>query len=324
MKHEAFLALRDAWRARRPELLDLSELNVYRSLAPAFAAIAPSTHHEAPYRCHLAERFLARLGLDAELKSRTQVSHGVRRSLRAVFGWLASRGARVGVPDDVYPVYLQLADEAGVQVLRFHAREGLPPLESCDALLLCEPLKPWGRGLQPEEQERVEAWARAEPGRRVLLVDSAYATPPTPWTLRLLHEELAFVLVSLSKGWLVPDHVGLCITPSRWRQDARDVFALLPKDEHKLRVGYAALTEHALRPRQVGALLAERARALDAFTTRRPELQASACVGYFATSARPFDELLELGVLGVPASVFGGPASLSVLSSLSPAVKNHG
>lgn len=316
MKHDAFLSLRDAWRDKRPELVDLAELNVYRSLAPMFAAIEPSIHPEAPYRCHVAERFLSHLGLDAWLKSRTQVSHGVRRSLRALFGWLASRNARVGIPDDVYPVYLQLAEDAGVQVVRFPAREGLPPLEALDALLLCEPLKPWGRTPGSEETEAVERWVRAEPDRRVLLIDSAYATPPTAWTQRLIHEDLAFVLASLSKGWLLPDHVGLCITPSRWRQDARAVFAPLPKDERKLRIGYAALTEHASRPRQVSELLAERAHALDAFTARRPELRSSPCVGYFATSRCSFDELLEQGVLGVPASVFGGPARVSILSSL--------
>ncbi|NVJ20777.1 MULTISPECIES: aminotransferase class I/II-fold pyridoxal phosphate-dependent enzyme [Myxococcus] len=316
MRHDAFLSLRDEWRARRPELVDLAELNVYRSLAPAFAAIEPSTHPEAPYRCHLAERFLAHLGLDAQLKSRTQVSHGVRRSLSALFGWLASRNARVGVPDDVYPVYLQLAEEAGVDVVRFPARDGLPALEAIDALLLCEPLKPWGRTLAREETERVEHWVRAGPERRVLLIDSAYATPPTAWTQRLVHEDLAFVLASLSKGWLLPDHVGLCITPSRWRQDARAVFAPLPKDERKLRIGYAALTEHASRPAQVSELLAGRARTLDAFTTGRPELRVSPCVGYFSTSRCSFDELLEQGVLGVPASVFGGPARMSILSSL--------
>ncbi|MBJ6759188.1 hypothetical protein JGU66_00345 [Myxococcaceae bacterium JPH2] len=318
MNHDAFLALRDSLRASRPELVDLSELNVYRSLASSFAAIAPSAHPEAPYRCHVAERFLAQLGLDAGLKSRTQVSHGVRRSLRALFGWLASRNARVAIPADVYPVYLRLAEEAGVHVLRFSAREGLPPLDQCEALLLCEPLKPWGLTPPREDAEKVEAWVRAEPNKRVLLMDSAYATPPTPWVLRLLQEELAFVLVSLSKGWLIPDHVGLCLTPERWREEVRSVFAPLPKDEQKLRIGYAALTEHASRPQQVRALLAERARTLDASTARRPELRASRCVGYFATSPCSFDELLAHGVLGVPASVFGGPSRMSILSSLSP------
>ncbi|MBU8899218.1 hypothetical protein DRW03_04275 [Corallococcus sp. H22C18031201] len=320
MNHEAFLALRASLRAGRPELVDLAELNVYRSLGPSFSVIAPSLHSEAPYRCHVAERFLAHLGLDGQLKSRTQVSHGVRRSLRALFGWLASRNARVGVPDDVYPVYLRLAEEAGVEVLRFSAREGLPPLEQCEALLLCEPLKPWGLTLRRDDAETVEAWVRAAPRQRVLLIDSAYATPPTPWVRRLLEEDLAFVLASLSKGWLIPDHVGLCVTPERWREEVRAVFAPLPKDEQKLRMGYAALTEHASRPSEVGALLAERARILDAYTARRPGLRTSRCVGYFATSQCSFDELLEHGVLGVPASVFGGPAQLSIVSSLSAAV----
>lgn len=103
--------------------------------------------------------------------------------------------------------------------------------------------------------------------------------------------------------------------PERF-QEARDAFAKLPKDEPRLRIAYAALTEHASRPREVGAILGERARRLDALTGARPDLGASRCIGYFAISARSFRELLDLGILDVPAPVFGGPEDLCVLSSL--------
>ncbi|WP_437911664.1 hypothetical protein WME73_29145 [Sorangium sp. So ce302] len=315
MKHEAFLARRAELRATRPSLVDLSELNVYRSLARLFPAIAPSTHPEAPYRCHLAERFLAHLELPQALKPRTQVSHGIRRSLRALFGLLAKREARVGVPADVYPVYQQLAAEAGATLVPWNARLGLPVLDGLDAVLICEPLKPWGSHLSPLEAAQLRRWARADE-RRMLILDSAYATPPTEQARALLDDESAVLLASLSKGWLIPDHAGLCIVPERFQKEARDAFAKLPKDEPRVRIGYAALTEHASRPREVGAILSERARRLDALTSARPDLKASRCSGYFAISARSFGELLELGILGVPAPVFGGPEDLSVLSSL--------
>jgi hypothetical protein len=332
----AFLKVREALRVSRPELIDLSELNLYRSLA--FPAIAPSTHAEAPYRCHLAERFLAHLGLPQELKARTQVSHGIRRSLRALFGVLAERGARVGIPSDVYPVYFQLAAEAGLPPLspigvedhHVTGRKGTLALDDqlvldsgrtergpsgLDALLICEPLKPWGTTLTAADAARLRAWARADE-RRMLIIDSAYSTPPTPLALELMHDESAVLLVSLSKSWLIPDHAGLCIAPARFK--IREAFAALPKEEDRLRIGYAALTEHSRRPLEVSARLAELSARLDALTLQRPELRASRCVGYFATAERSFDKLLELGVLGVPASVFGAPAALPrcVLSSL--------
>jgi histidinol-phosphate/aromatic aminotransferase/cobyric acid decarboxylase-like protein len=318
MKHEDFLALRDGLRAQRPALLDLSELNLYRSLAPRFPAIAPSTHHEAPYRCHVAERFLEQLALPASLKPRTQVSHGVRRSLGALFKLFAARRARVAVPQDVYPVYLQLAAEAKLDVVTYRAQLGLPDeaaLQGLDALLVCEPLKPWGT---PQDGAALEAWATSVPGR-VVLVDSAYATPPTSTALRLLEADVAMLLASCSKGWLIPDHAGVCVVPRAWQGEVREAFSQLPKDEARLRIGYAALSEHVQRPRAVHAELAARAQQLDALTRQRPELGAQPCVGYFATSSRSFSQLLELGVLATPASVFGGRADESVLSSLAPA-----
>ncbi len=326
MKLEGFLQLRAEIKATRPELLDLSELNLYRTLAPRFPAIEPSTHAQAPYRCHLAERYLAHLGLSRDLKPNTLVSHGVRRSLKALFTLLAARGQTVGVPDDVYPVYGQLAAEAGALVVPWSARHGLPGddvLNTLDALLICDPLKPWGTTIGESDAARLSRWTKQDE-RRMLLVDSAYATPPSALALQLVHEQSAALLVSLAKGWLIPDHAGLCIVPSRFQRAGREAFAALPKDEIRLRIGYAALTEHADRVLGVQQSLAELATRLDALTARRPELAASKCVGYFATSTRSFADLLAQGVLAVPASVFGAPGGTAgcVLSSLHPS--HHG
>lgn len=315
MKHEAFQALRSELRRTRPQLLDLAETNLYRSLA--LPSIPPSQHPEAPYRCHLAERFLVWLELPAELRSRAQISHGVRRSLAALLELLATRGARVGMPSDVYPVYLQLAAQAGVQLVRYAAREGLPALDELDALLVCEPLKPWGRSLDAASVDALERWALADPAR-LLVIDSAYAMPPTSGVRRLIEADAAAVSVSLSKGWLLPDHAGLCLVPTHWREPVREAFGRLAKDELKLRIAHAALREHAERPREVAARLAARAEWLDAITGARPELAASRCVGYFASAAASFEQLLACDVLAIPATVFGGPPELSVLSALEP------
>jgi aspartate/methionine/tyrosine aminotransferase len=316
VNHTEFLKLQAQVRVDRPEVLDLSELNLYRSLA--LPAIAPSKHAEAPYRCHVAERYLDHLGYPRELKSRAQVSGGVRRSLRAIFGLLAKRNARVAIPSDVYPTYLSLAAEAEVQVVPYPARRGLPDLNYADAILVCEPLKPWGGSLTPADTAHLSGWARERTDRLVLL-DSAYATPPTAAAKQLMDDETAALLVSLSKSFLIPDHVGLCILPTHWQAEARAAFASLPKNEERLRIGFAALTEHLNRPGEVSAFLESRAARMDTITQSRPELNASKCIGYFATSTRSFEELLSFGILAAPASVFGGPRGESILSSLAPA-----
>lgn len=313
MDYEAFLA----WRARlrqQPALLDLGEPNLYRSLAGQLPTITASPSLEARYRCHVAERYLERLDLTVP-KERALVTHGVRRSLSAIFHALAARGSIVALPSDVYPVYLTLAAEAGVRVHLYEARTGqLGALADVDALVVCAPLKPWG-GLGPLAAAR--AWARALPGR-LLVVDSAYATPPLPDVRAPIAGDEAVVLSSLSKGWLLPDHVGLAVLPS-WATELRSALAALAKDERKYAIGYAALTEHADRPAQVAAALRARAAQLDALTRARPALRAGACHGYFAVAERSAEELVAAGVLGIPATVFGGPAHLTVLSSLAPA-----
>ena len=315
MNHDAYLAWRARLRAERTDLLDLGELNVYRSLAPAFARIAPSLDREAPHRCHLAERYLDRLGLDRSLAPRALISHGVRRSLAALFALLARAEARVGIPVDVYPTYLTLAREAGLAIVPYCAHDGLPDLDRVDALLVCDPRKPWGGDV---DLEAAFAWARARPSRRVI-VDSVYATPPRAAVLEAAARGEIVLLTSISKGWLTPDHLGLCLVPEDLVRDARDPFSRLDKDESKLRIGFAALTEHTDRPLEVRAHLATLAAHLDAITRARPELAAAPSDGYFAISTRSAESLLALGVIAAPASVFGGPQDLSILSSLPPA-----
>lgn len=196
MNHEAFHALRSELRRTRPQLLDLAETNLYRSLA--LPSIPPSQHPEAPYRGHLAERFLVWLEFPAELRSRAQISHGVRRA--------GARRAR--------------------RAARVRAAQAL------------------GRSLDAASVDALERWALADP-QRLLVIDSAYAMPPTSGVRRLIEADAAAVSVSLSKGWLLPDHAGLCLVPTRWREPVRETFGRLAKDELKLRIAYAARTRRA-------------------------------------------------------------------------------
>lgn len=315
MSYEDYRRWRSEQRALDPSLVDRGELDLYRSLGPSFEPIAPSEHEQAPYRCHIAERLLDRLELDPSLKSRSLVTHGVRRSLAALFSMYAGRGARVAIPGDVYPTYLSLASNASLAPSTYEARLGLPSqLDAVDALLVCSPLKPWGGD---GHVERAIEWARAD-RRRTLLIDAVYATPPSRVVLDAASRGDAVLLTSLSKGWLIPDRAGLCLVPESMMKATREAFAALDKDATKLRVAFAALTEHRSRPERVTSMLRARAAELDAWTRAHPEVEAAPCEGYFAVSSKSASELRAVGIIAIPASVFGGPATKSVLSSLEP------
>jgi histidinol-phosphate/aromatic aminotransferase/cobyric acid decarboxylase-like protein len=320
MKLDEFIKIREQLRKSQPQLIDCSEMNLYRSLATfdatRFGAIPPSNNPKAAYRCHAAEAYLSFLEWPDEMKKNIHVSHGVRRSLSAIFSMLAKQKKSIAIPDDVYPVYQQLALEAGVETKFWSARNGIPEhefLTQIDAILICAPLKPWGTRLSSMELNRLDKWANGNENR-MLVFDCAYAVPDDSLT-KLIREEKAIGLLSLSKQFLIPDHLGLCIAPERFRMDLRNAFLPLPKDELKLRVAFEALEFHSARPQNV-------AHAVTVFSESahsKLNINGLNFNGYFSSSEKTFEDHLQNGILGIPASVFGSDKPGTVLSCLPPA-----
>ena len=203
MNLEIFLERRNIMRKSRPDLKDFSEMNLYRSLRyfdpEKFGPIQPSENSESVYRCHLGEKFNFLFDfLPVEEKHRILVSHGVRRSLFALFSILARKNNSVCIPGDVYPVYLDLARQSGVRYELWESFSGLPENLDCfDALLICEPNKPWGKNLTAADFQKLNSWVEDNPDR-MLIIDSAYALPPNPAVLDLVRRNLAILLVFLS------------------------------------------------------------------------------------------------------------------------------
>ena len=305
---------------------DMAEHNLYASLPRAFAgefgAIAPSGEQKAAYRCHVAELFLERFGVEATEKNKAScaVSEGVRAALGAVMGMLARAGSRVLLPQDVYPQYQAIAVRAGVDFSTYCARGGPPTdqdLEGVDAVVICDPLKPWGGELDESQRARLGAWATRRPGQRLLIVDCAYDIDKAP---RWRGAPEALVLTSLSKGWLSPLRGGCAWAPPAWESRCREAIGTLPKNENNLRVAYAALARFPNRPAQVARALVELSSiALERLRAIDPEAAAKLKFsGYFARSDLSAAQWRERGVLAIPASVFGSSLGGSVLSSLAP------
>lgn len=325
MDHVELKSRRADLKRDNPALVDFGETNLYRSLATAypdqFGPITPSTDARSKHRCHLAELILSALNLESELRSRLLISHGVRRSLLSLFQTLARMGKTIWIPADVYPVYAEIARTAGIDFAKYAAREGLPnrdALNTRDALLICDPLKPWGGSLSAAQCESLLAWSKD--GSRLVIIDGAYSFVPSMAVLELARSNGCALLGSLSKGWLIPDHGGYCLLPHSWCFAAKPAFQSLPKDERRFQISFSALVQHAQRPHSVHAQLT---RLAEDFRSQAARLgvPASNVNGYFATTPLGFDELLRRGCIGIPASVFGASArSGCVLSTLPPVV----
>lgn len=142
-----FLTLKSHILVAQPDVLDCSETRMAQVLQPHLAD--PQTLDLPPqgYRCHVARDWLAYFGWPADLKNRVLVTQGVRHSLTTLFELYAGAGKRVLLPLDVYPVYLALAQKAGLDWVGYEAWRGFDeqPIADADVLLLTNPLKPKAR-----------------------------------------------------------------------------------------------------------------------------------------------------------------------------------
>lgn len=324
MGFEEFQAARASLAAQG--LRDMAEHNLYASLPMSFPGrfepIAESSEAKAKHRCHVAELFLDRWGMPHSEKRRASVCEGVRAALGGVFALLASDGKRALLPSDVYPEYARLARLAGLEFDEYEARLGVPgsaALERVDAVLVCDPVKPWGGELDSERAEALSSWASERPSERLLIVDSAYSIDGSSVARAWREDGVALVIASLSKGWLLPRRAGCAVAPDAWVPRIRSALGGLPNAESNLRQAYQALSAYPDRPFEVASAVDDLAGfAISSLGCDGIGLRAR---GYFAPSSLPASAWRERGVIAIPASAFGSREARSFISVLSPVVK---
>jgi len=230
-----------------------------------------------------------------------RLSTGVRPMLARLFASFARDGRRLLAPEDVYPVYLELAGRAGVTLNTFPTvpQPRLPEVgvaRGPEGLLLPEPLVPLGRGLTDSEAMQIQSWLD-EDRERLLLLDCVYTFSErfTRTAETLLAGGRTVLLHSLAKGFLSPDVAGFAIGPA----------SILAEMAHDIADGTLATAVQLLQdasdlPQRLATEFSRRWGALSQTTG----LQVPA-TGYFSVLPVPFDELLARGQLAVPGSVFG-------------------
>lgn len=313
----------EAWRSEKKKQgwLDLGATNLYQALGgePGLEPIDPMEEPLAKHRCHLGEAFERRLRTGRP--EAISVCLGVRDALAGLFEHLAKQGRSAALPSDVYPRYGQLARQAGLGVEEWSAREAraqgfgeaIAIAGSQGALLVCDPLKPWGGQIEESDGAELEAWAKAG---GLLIIDAAYGLDPSPWRRRAIEEGWALVIGSISKGWLEPWRAGVCVAPRAEREWIREAIRSRASQEEAVRVGRMALDRHPERPRLVAeAIQARWARAIEALAARGVQIDPPR-EGYFLESEKSQSWWASREVIAAPASVWGSKAAVSLITPL--------
>lgn len=323
--YEAFTQLREDILRERPKVLDLSNTALKRAMGRYRPSPPEQNLPATAHRCHLAEDWLALFGLPPEWRRRALIGIGVRDSLDRLFSWYGRTNAVVGLPGDVYPVYVGTAARHQLRATYYSAYEGLDPesLEHPDVILICNPAKPRGSCLTAGEMERLLKWLKADVGRRVV-IDAVYTfgTQFDQTTLRLLETGQAWLLHSLSKGWAHPLVLGVAVAPeSDLELPVSASFRDTLPDRDMLRLAHSLLNEHGRFPDTMPSILTlAEARMRDELGSRglKPISVPAPVPRYLFTVEGNWYHLLEKhSVLAMPLSVFGlGRKDISVVSSL--------
>lgn len=325
MEFAQFMAMRAQILAQPDAPLDAAETRVTQALRELIPPAGQLNLPPKAHRCHLAEFWLAHYQLPAGYKTRALICKGVRHSLSLLFKAWALEDKTVLLPGDVYPVYGQLAQAAG---LRHHHYPLFPQAgwqsashAEADVILITNPAKPRASALSSNEVSALASWLAQNPQRRVV-IDAVYnfQAPLDAATLALLAGGQTMVLHSLSKSWLHPLVMGVALIP---RQDIERYTALFRAEspgQAQLQLAHALLNDAAQFPATLVQELAQRRHNLQAaLLARGCSLNLPASVpAYLFAAETGFEEMLnQHRILALPLSVFGSRLqNHCVLSSL--------
>ena len=279
------------WIAKTPELGPQANANIDRTLLLWEEATGMALH-----------------------PARTVIGRGVRDLLAATFTSVVKKGEDLWLPEDVYPVYGKLAMDAGLTARTFPTLprpkfDFLTHSAECATVVLPVPLSPLGRLPDKSESNALLGWLRGSP-RRLLVIDAVYTFDfeKSRSFMDLFlggNGDQCIALWSCSKSWLLPQSLGIAMTPSRLAPTLAD-HVVPPSHSDLGKINSALESQPDLWSLQQKAFTFEWQRLAPIIRSvdRNWEPPPS---GYFSVLEVPFSSLLnEHGILSVPLSVFGG------------------
>lgn len=331
MDFRAFVDWSARARRERPDVVSLCETRIERALMGLRPDTSAGQSSGVVHRCDLARQWCELRGVPS-FSGRALVCEGVRHALAIIFRRLADNALRVAIPSDVYPVYLQIALEAGVSFSTF---ETFPDFDLNEILTVCAreqanhvllpcPLKLHGRSWTDAEIQLARSWLAEDAARRLIL-DGVYSfgQPLDPAIQLLLATDQVFYLDSLSKGWLHARVFGTAVVPNRDLEHYVESFRSQGPAQSKLHTARQLLSHSDDLPGRLRLELARLRSALQARLMQAGLRVRGAPAGYLLAVDGAVDELLaEHGLLTIPVSAFGGTSQRVCLASALPFVSD--
>lgn len=310
MNYENFLILKNDILKENQNIINMAENNLY-AYRPCNLVYDNTGHIENKvYRCHLVEDWLKYYDLPQEYKKNIGVSNGVRNSLDVITEELKDK--KYLIPKDVYPFYQKLLNEKNICYKEYKTLNGKKLFEDikdieADILLITDPLKPLGRDIELNEYKNIEFWLN-ENKNRMLIVDCAYtlSNKINEFLFNLyLKTNQVILLYSLSKGWSLPNYLGISLfMDNDFGKYLKEKYKLLEKNQSNLNMAYMALKEK----NSVNDLknILEKNHKKAEFYLNRKLPYSKENISYLYYLEDKFDDLLKKNILSIPATVFGG------------------
>jgi aspartate/methionine/tyrosine aminotransferase len=307
-----------AWSARvrdeNPGVHSFAETRISRALQSLKPTLAYDPSVPRVYRCDLVKAWCVKKGLLTD-KRTSLACEGVRQALKTLFTVFAQEAERVAIPQDVYPVYARLADEAGLVPVAFPTFPDFDPRAIFDTasaaganqVLLPCPLKLHGRAWSDEEVCIAQEWLLESPAHRLIL-DAVYdfGAPLDAVSRHLSETDQVIYLDSLSKGYLHAEVFGAAVVPEQDVARFTSAFRALSPNGEKLAGAEVLLRDAADVPSRVAQALNTRRAAMLTVLARESLTVRPVASGYLVPVHLSAEQLLlRHSILAIPASVFG-------------------
>ena len=326
MSYEAFRGFRDAMvLERHPIRLDC--MNAVRSLeseAPPLEIITPVSN---PVLEVVLDLWRQRWG-NAHSFKKIRTGTSIRSFLESLFDRMSSSHYWLCIPNDVYPVYWELAHKYAIKATGFPtvpefqlSNLTMAPRRAC--LLLPHPLSPAGRYLTPDECEKLETWLNQSEDRWLIL-DAVYEFnfKANSLTYRLLKTGKVVLLHSLSKGWLAPRTFAVATYPPKWPPQFESESTELSPEQ--LKTTHTLMSRFADKPQHLQTLFQTRWQNLTPRLKQWDQNWAPPKSGYFSFLNISAQALLKRhNVLAIPSSVFGSDSNVSIITCLHESLGNR-
>ncbi len=321
MSYQVFREFRDNL-IQNHSPLRLDCMNAARSLNKEIpkTEMLKNTYDDYPLQ-PLLNLWQKRWGAESLFKHVT-AAESIRSLLESFFRVLANNKYSLYMPNDVYPVYWELAASRKIRPKGFSTMpslswEFLETTSSKSVILLPHPLSPAGRYLTSSDCDQLETWLNSAEDRWLLL-DAVYEFNfiPASATHRLFKTGQVILLHSLSKGWLSPETLAVAVSPTSWPYAFEETTVALAIEARK--TAHQLLSTFANKPRDLQNLFQRRWDNLSATLRQWDPQWTKPESGYFSFLRMPAADLLKQhNALAIPSSVFGSSEeTISIITCL--------